>query len=134
LEPKALFINGFTNNTPFLGEALKCSTIIRNMRTAVLEAGLTRKEQYVDPDTKEVLIRDIPKYSFHSFRHTFAVNYYYARKRSGDQEPWKAVQAILGHKSMQTTMDIYLRSVMADEAELSDALLDLFGKFYGATR
>ena len=44
----------------------------------------------------------IPKFSCHSFRHTFATNFYASTKDV------KALQAILGHANFEITMDIYV--------------------------
>lgn len=47
----------------------------------------------------------------HDLRHTYAVMTYQAEVKQGNREPWKKIQAQLGHKDMQTTIDTYLRYV-----------------------
>ncbi|WP_080671068.1 tyrosine-type recombinase/integrase [Pseudomonas putida] len=47
----------------------------------------------------------------HDLRHTYAVLTYHAEVMNGNVEPWKKIQAQLGHKSLQTTIDTYLRYV-----------------------
>lgn len=125
-EPQALFLNGFTANPAFLGEAVKADTFQREMREACLRSGLVRKERGVDPNTNELLILNKPKYTFHGLRHTYAITLYSSKTKQGDKEPWKTVQASLGHKSLKTTVDTYLRSIQIDEAAISDALISVF--------
>ena len=131
-EPRQLFLNGADANYRDIGRPLKRDTMMRKMRDAVLRVGLVDKVVHTDPVTQQNYADDEPRYSFHCLRHTFALNFYFAKKRSGDAEPWKAVQAVLGHAQMATTLKTYLRSVEVDEAALSDALIDVFQRFYGS--
>lgn len=55
----------------------------------------------------------------HAFRHTFAVNTYKALFRNGISEPWKILQILLGHRSIKTTMDIYLKTLTMDEVDIA---------------
>jgi integrase len=49
----------------------------------------------------------------------------------GDAEPWKTLQALLGHKQLATTINIYLRSVTIDEAQITDSLGSFFRELRG---
>lgn len=55
----------------------------------------------------------------HAFRHTFAVNVYKALSRNGMNEPWKILQIFLGHKSIKTTMDTYLKTLTMEEVDIA---------------
>jgi integrase/recombinase XerC len=65
----------------------------------------------IDPDSGEAYGLKLAAHSFHDLRHTFACWLYHAERKSGNSEPWKVVQARLGHKYLSTTMDTYLRVV-----------------------
>lgn len=54
----------------------------------------------------------------HSLRHTFALHTYVVRLSSGDPDPIKYIQQVLGHTMRQTTESIYLRSCEAHYSEL----------------
>lgn len=61
-------------------------------------------------------------FRFHDLRHTYAVWTWLVRKRSGDPQPSKYVQAQLGHSSRETTEGIYLATVSLFEPLLFDGL------------
>lgn len=61
-------------------------------------------------------------FRFHDLRHTYAVWTWLVRKRSGDPQPSKYVQAQLGHSSRETTERIYLATVSVFEPLLFDDL------------
>jgi integrase len=66
-------------------------------------------------------------YTVHGLRHTYAVQTYLIRKRTGDAEPWVYIQCQLGHRSLSTTLRIYLNLVHHYEvsaAELYAAVLE----------
>ena len=50
-------------------------------------------------------------HTFHDARHTFAAWMYHAERAGGNAEPWKIVQARLGHRQLATTLNTYLRVV-----------------------
>lgn len=64
-----------------------------------------------------------PIFVFHDLRHTFAVWTYYARKRAKDSEPWLYIQKQLGHKKLETTIQIYLAATSEFEASVTDAFM-----------
>lgn len=53
----------------------------------------------------------------HDLRHTYAVMTYHAEVSQGNREPWKKIQAQLGHKNLQTTIDTYLHYVSVFDLE-----------------
>ena len=65
----------------------------------------------------------IPKFVFHDLRHTYAIWTYYARKKSGDSEPWLYIQRQLGHAHLDTTIRIYLAGTLEFEAHVSDVIM-----------
>ncbi|HEY0835781.1 MAG TPA: tyrosine-type recombinase/integrase [Azospirillum sp.] len=119
-----LFINGIGANKRDVGKALTRRSLSRDFRNAVLSTELyTVIEEDVENGLPQRLLA---QHSFHDLRHTFAVQQYLGRKAKGDAEPWKAIAALLGHKSWKTTMDYYLTSVSISEAELSDVMTAYF--------
>lgn len=88
------------------------------MRRACAASGLLTKVRKTNPDTGEVAVVEIPKYSMHCLRHVYAVMTYHNHRKSGfaDLDAWKYVQMQLGHKSPTTTINTYLNhiSVWAD--------------------
>lgn len=59
--------------------------------------------------------------TIHALRHTFALTTFIKRRREGDADAAKYVQAALGHSYRDTTERMYLNSSHAYEAELSEA-------------
>jgi len=62
----------------------------------------------------------------HCLRHTFAIVMYKILQNFGVKNPWKVIQVLLGHKSLSTTLDVYLDSVDVDEIEISESLEHLY--------
>ena len=52
-----------------------------------------------------------PRYRVHDLRHTYAVWTYHIRTSLGDNEPWKWIQSQLGHSTLDTTINTYLKHV-----------------------
>ncbi|MBM6579926.1 tyrosine-type recombinase/integrase [Microvirga sp. BT689] len=132
-EPSALFVNGVTSSRRDVGEAISEATAMRAFTKAVRRCGLMRVlEGYeidpetgapaVDPETDRPILKPIrvPKHTFHDLRHTFAVQFYWGQIRAGNPSPWKKLQALLGHKHLSTTTDIYGRHVNVAEPKISD--------------
>lgn len=63
-------------------------------------------------------------YGFHVLRHTYAVWTYIYRKRTGDADPVKYIQAQLGHAHYSTTADTYLRYALLAESRIFDVNLE----------
>lgn len=66
-------------------------------------------------------------FRFHDLRHTYAVWTWILRKRAGDPQPSKYVQAQLGHSSRETTERIYLATVSSFEPHLFDQFATALG-------
>ena len=106
------------------GKAIDSKTISAAFHRAVLNSGLIGTRAKINPDTGEsYLKKDKAKHSFHDLRHTFALWTYWRERASGNAEPWKIVQTLLGHASLMTTLRYYLKSVSADEKAVSNDLL-----------
>lgn len=73
--------------------------------------GILETVQKEVPLTGKRLLSQVPKHSVHDLRHTYAVLTYHAERANGNAEPWKKIQAQLGHAHLQTTVDIYLSHV-----------------------
>jgi integrase/recombinase XerC len=112
----SFFVNfGNANRNP--GTSLKGRSISKSFHQTVLECGLY--ETFLDPNGIE---QKDAHHSFHSLRHTFAVNMYYLLKKNGEPDPWLKIKVLLGHAHVKTTVDTYLRSISALDADASDAL------------
>lgn len=143
--PHALFLNGEGANLRDLGEPVSQDTAYRAFRRAVIQVGLTTTVQRydVDPDTGRPLrengapittsYENFPRHSFHDLRHTYAVNFYAAAIRAGRPDAVKKLQALLGHRHLETTMKIYLRHVEAGEAVIADLHDALFKRLLDGT-
>lgn len=73
--------------------------------------GAVKTVEFIDPDTRATGQRVRHKHSIHDLRHTYAVLTYHAESANGNSEPWKKIQAQLGHEHMKTTIDTYLHHV-----------------------
>lgn len=68
--------------------------------------------------TPSLYVEQVPAFSPHCLRHTYTVWSYLAEKQSGNSEPWKNLQVRLGHSSLETTINTYLRVASEFEAQL----------------
>ena len=130
---QALFLNGLKANDRDVGRAVSRHTAMTVFTNAVRVCGKTRMVlgYQIDPDTG-LPARDaetgaeirkemrVVAHTFHDLRHTFAVQFYKSEIGRGNPEPWKKLQARLGHKWLSTTLNIYLKHCQTAEAELSD--------------
>lgn len=124
-DPLEFFVNG-TSSRHNAGKPISNDSINRQFRKAVMDAGLTKTVTLLDPVTKEHYVVQDALYTFHALRHTFAIWRYYAEFKNGSLEPWKIVQALLGHANLHTTMAIYLRPCAAFEGQVSDTVYRYF--------
>lgn len=124
-EPQALFLNGVTARHN-AGRPLSNDSLDEMFRRAVIDAGLTESTHKTDPETGERYIVQTARYSFHCLRHSFAIWRYYAERQAGNTEPWKLIQSLLGHQSLATTTDLYLRVSGEFEAQVSDRVSRYF--------
>lgn len=58
----------------------------------------------------------------HALRHTFAIITYITRRSGGDTQPSKYVASILGHRSVETTEQIYLNSAEAYDSKVRERI------------
>jgi integrase len=80
-------------------------------RVACLSAKIVEIVEKTDPGTGIAFEYVKPKHSIHDLRHTYAVLTYHAERANGNPEPWKKIQAQLGHSSLQVTINTYLAHV-----------------------
>lgn len=106
-EHGTLFVTGIGSPRP--GRPLSIRRLEEIHAAACLRAGLKRCRD--GTGFRASAATEHPRYRFHDLRHTFAVWMYSVLKMQGDPEPWKEIQAQLGHRSLQTTLDTYLRTV-----------------------
>lgn len=105
----ALFLTSLGSKRP--GRPLSNRRIQEIHNHACIRAGLLR------PVMRDLDGSGIPKpvnvarYRVHDLRHTYAVWTYHSLKQAGDPEPWKLIQAQLGHRHLATTLNTYLRYV-----------------------
>jgi integrase len=125
---KGLFVNPLHS-----GGAIGAHTSKRSLQEefekGVRNVGLVVNVEKKDPDTGGTYFREMPRFSCHDLRHTYAVWTYYARRKNGDSEPWLYIQAKLGHQSVTTTMEMYLRVAKEFEAKTSDGVMSAFQRF-----
>lgn len=119
------FVNGLEakHNAGF---AVSNDTIDRAFRAATMKAGQTKVETCFNSETGTQYSRRDAKFTFHALRHTFAIWRYYAEFYAGVHEPWKIVQALLGHKTLATTSETYLRPSAAFEGQITDTVFRHF--------
>ena len=130
-DPVSLFVNGVGSRHDS-GSAIKAYTLSAAFKSAVLAAGLTRRVERINLETSESVTELVSAHSFHDLRHTFAVWLYQAEAASGNPEPWKVVQARLGHKYLKTTCDTYLRVVDTFRANANDSVYRFLRGAFGA--
>ena len=123
--PAALFLNG-AEARRHAGKALQNGTIDAHFHQATIAAGLTHAVHKIHPETGEHYVGHEPSHVFHDLRHTFATWLYWFEKSLGNPEPWKKIQARLGHTELATTTGLYLRAVADFEAQVSDTTMKFF--------
>lgn len=94
---------------PFRGLPLSIRRYQSIFSKACLKCGLTKRTKIFIGDAYTYAER--AKHSPHDLRHTFAVMNYHAETALGNSEPWKLIQAQMGHKCLKTTVDTYLSFV-----------------------
>jgi integrase len=92
-----------------------------------LEIGCCKVVEVHEETSSSKALRTIPTHCFHDLRHTYAVLTYHAEVQQGNAEPWKKIQAQLGHASMTTTVDVYLQYVNGHNDFRHASLRDLIG-------
>lgn len=93
------------------GKSVTNAALQKMFREACLTLGLVTIIEKTDPDTGIKFTYKTPRHSIHDLRHTYAVLTYHAERVNGNAEPWKRIQAQLGHSNLKTTTDTYLSHV-----------------------
>lgn len=93
------------------GKPITNSALQKMFREACLTLGLVEIAEKTDPETGIKFTYKMPRHSMHDLRHSYAVLTYHAERANGNAEPWKKIQAQLGHSNLQTTIDTYLSHV-----------------------
>ncbi len=123
-EPTTLLLNGVGAGRD-AGRALAREVLELEFHRAVLAAQLLRPERQLDENFRPIMI-NVARFSFHSNRHTHAVQLWIRRLLAGDRYPENAVQARLGHRDPATTKSRYLCAVAAFQTQVGDGLEDFF--------
>lgn len=105
----ALILSGLESNRP--GRDMSHRRYQQIVESACIQAGITIREKLTDPATNRTICRVRASHSIHDLRHTYAVLTYWAEKKNGNSEPWKKIQAQLGHSQLSTTVNTYLSFV-----------------------
>lgn len=93
------------------GKPVTNAALQKMFREACLTLGLVEMVEKTDPETGTKFTYKTPRHSMHDLRHSYAVLTYHAERANGNAEPWKKIQAQLGHSNLQTTIDTYLSHV-----------------------
>lgn len=114
-----LFIAGIRSTRA--GAPVGSRRVQQIVETACRQSGNVISDTVHDLNTSETYSVVRPSHCVHDLRHTYAVFTYWAERSAGNAEPWKRIQAQLGHAKLQTTVDTYLQFV------------ELFGERAGVT-
>lgn len=120
-----LFVSTADSKSP--GQGITPRRVEAIFGAACLRAGLFVNVRRLDPETGLMCLRQVPAHCVHDLRHTYAVLTYHAEVTQGNSEPWKKIQAQLGHSSLKTTTDIYLEYVNAHNDFRNASIRDLVG-------
>lgn len=122
VEPNEFFLHGPSAGR-WAGRPLSKQSLQRFFRDACVAAGLVHKLSVTLPNG-EVIQVEVPKFTFHSLRHSFAIWMYFTRKfiLGIDQEPWEYISARLGHADIRVTLSTYLDVSRFLEPEISGLL------------
>ncbi|MES2322587.1 MAG: site-specific integrase [Pseudomonadota bacterium] len=93
------------------GKPVTNAALQKMFRGACLTLGLVEIVEKTDPEAGTQHTCKVPRHSMHDLRHSYAVLTYHAERANNNAEPWKKIQAQLGHSKLQTTIDTYLSHV-----------------------
>lgn len=120
-EPDSLFVN-HAYSLQYAGNAIQPASLSHAFRQACKAAGVmkTVQEIYTGEDdkgneTNVSVLRRAAAHCYHDLRHTFAVTKYFDEVDNKNSEPWLLLKELLGHASVETTRDIYLKVVTVEE-------------------
>lgn len=109
-QTKQLFINACTSRT-YLGKPLSLRRYQAIFERACIKCGLSKVVEKRNSSNESIISVRRPSHSVHDLRHTYAVMTYHAESINGNHEPWKHIQAQMGHAKLATTTDTYLAFV-----------------------
>ena len=107
--PSVLFLSGERSLDP--GSPFTPRRFQAIVQDACIAAGLIRVTKRIDSESGVVTQASVPKHCVHDLRHTYAVYTYWVEVGNGNSEPWKVIQAQLGHERLETTIRTYLKYV-----------------------
>lgn len=120
-EPDSLFVNQACP-LQFAGNAIQPASLSHAFRQACKTAGVMKTVQEIHTveddegnDTHVSVLRRAAAHCYHDLRHTFAVMKYADEVHNKNSEPWLPLKELLGHASVETTRDIYLKVVSVEE-------------------
>ncbi|WP_286159327.1 tyrosine-type recombinase/integrase [Janthinobacterium sp. HH01] len=93
------------------GKPITNAALQKIFREACLTLGFINIVEKTDTETGLKFTYKTPRHSIHDLRHTYAVLTYHVERANGNSEPWKKIQAQLGHSKLQTTINTYLTHV-----------------------
>lgn len=109
LTPNVLFLAGTRSPDP--GAPFTPRRFETIVKEACIFAGLMRLKQRIDSDSGVTTQISVANHCVHDLRHTYAVYTYWIEVGNGNSEPWKVIQAQLGHERLETTIRTYLKYV-----------------------
>lgn len=114
--PIQLFLGNLNSNR---GEGIPITrgAIQKMVERACLALGLVDIDEKTNFETEEKYLQKVARYSVHDLRHTYAVYTYHIEVKNGNAEPWKKIQAQLGHARLKTTINTYLSHVNVFSAQ-----------------
>lgn len=115
-----LFVAGRNSLSKDRGRAITGRAFEKAFSAAALRAGLYRLKETLAHDSNRERLRKKATHCPHDLRHTYAIATYFAERSLGNAEPWKPIQAQLGHRHLATTVDTYLAFVSAHDAWRKD--------------
>jgi integrase len=120
-EPGSLFLN-HTYPLQHAGNGIQPASISHAFRQACKAAGVMKTVQEIHVaeddegnDTEVSVLRRAAAHCYHDLRHTFAVTMYFNEVDNRNPEPWLPIKELLGHASVETTRNIYLKVVTVEE-------------------
>jgi integrase len=120
-EPDSLFVN-HAYPLQHAGNAIQPASLSHAFRQACKAAGVMKTVQEIHAveddegsETKVSVLRRAAAHCYHDLRHTFAVKKYFDEVDNKNAEPWLLIKELLGHASVETTRDIYLKVVTVEE-------------------
>jgi len=120
-EPGSLFVN-HAYPLQHAGNAIQPASLSHAFRQACKAAGVMKTVQEIHVveddegnETEVSVLRRAAAHCYHDLRHTFAVTKYFDEVENKNSEPWMLIKELLGHASVETTRDIYLKVVTVEE-------------------